>query len=287
MQLLERRVLPHTSRLQLVGHRGGSREHQLWGLQADLHDAFDEWAPDIALAFDPADVDADIVVMLAGATVPTDAGAAIDREALARENAALFHSYADALAARDQPPFVVMQSNPVELGVRILADALGDRQVLGAGAWSDSLRFAHEIADDLDVNRRDVFAYMLGMHGDNLVPLWSRIDVRGMSREEIDAYIARTRGGHTLAELPERIRAAKAQMIAMIQENRLAQAHDFVTSLPADLRAAIKPFFTHFTAGHTTEAVTARAAADIVAALVAGASMALPAQVQEIGRAHV
>ena len=40
MQLIEARVLPASARLQLVGHRGGESEHELWGLRADLQDAF-------------------------------------------------------------------------------------------------------------------------------------------------------------------------------------------------------------------------------------------------------
>ena len=53
--------------------------------------------------------------------------------------------------------------------------------------------------------------------------------------------------------------------------------------MPPDLRAAVKPFFTHFTAGHTTEVVTAHAVADIVAALVAGEQRVFPAQVALAG----
>ena len=45
MQLLERRIVPTTNRLQLVGHLGGASENELWGLQADMQDAFSEWAP--------------------------------------------------------------------------------------------------------------------------------------------------------------------------------------------------------------------------------------------------
>jgi malate dehydrogenase len=283
MQMLERQIVPSTSRLQLIGRRGGASENALWGVRSDLRDAFDDWAPTIDLGFGPEEVDADIVVMLAGASVSNDPGVSVDREGLARGNADIFEAYAHALAASEREPLVIVQSNPVELAVGIFAEHLHPQRVIGTGAWSDTLRFAREIASDLGVSRRDVFAHMLGTHGDNLVPLWSAVDVRGLSRDEVEGYIERTRGGHSLAELPDRIRAARAEMLEMVRSGRIAEAYGYVSNLPADLRAAVKPFFTHFTALRTTEAVTARAAADLVEAFIEGSSLAVPAQVQLSG----
>ena len=45
------------------------------------------------------------------------------------------------------------------------------------------------------------------------------------------------------------------------------------------VRAAIKPFFTHFTAGRTTELATAHAVTDVVGFIGSGMKMAIPAQV--------
>ena len=283
MQLLERQIVPSTNRLQLIGHRGGASENALWGVRSDLRDAFDDWAPTIDLGFGPEEVDADIVVMLAGTSVSTDPGASIDREGLARGNAEIFEAYARALAASPRESLVIVQSNPVELAVGIFADHLDPQRVIGTGAWSDTLRFSREIASDLGVSRRDVFAHMLGTHGDNLVPLWSAVGVRGISRDQVDAYIERTRGGHSLAELPDRIRAARSEMLDMVRSSQIERAYAYVSELPADVRAAVKPFFTHFTALRTTEAVTARAAADLVSAFIEGISLAVPAQVQLAG----
>ena len=64
----------------------------------------------------------------------------------------------------------------------------------------------------------------------------------------------------------------------------MRDAYDLTRSLPVDLRVAVKPFFTSFTSGRTTEAVTAHAAADIVAAVVECRWQAVPAQVADPGR---
>jgi len=56
-------------------------------------------------------------------------------------------------------------------------------------------------------------------------------------------------------------------------------AFEFIQGLPPDIRAAVKPFFTHFTAGRTTELATAHAVVDVVGFLVRGEQAAIPAQV--------
>ena len=67
--LAHQKLLPATGRLQLVGHAGGPSEQTLPGIAADLADAFAEDIPEIDLAFSPADVLGDIIILAAGATV--------------------------------------------------------------------------------------------------------------------------------------------------------------------------------------------------------------------------
>lgn len=283
MQLLEGRVLPASARLQLVAHRGGESEHELWGLRADLQDAFADWAPSIELAFSPSEVNAEIVVMMAGATVSLDPGAPVDRLALGRLNAQMFAEYAEALAKLPESPMVIVQSNPVELGVHIFAQHLPAERVLGAAGWSDTLRFRHELAVEFGVPRTRVSALVLGQHGDHLVPIWSSIQVQGIAAEEVSAGIGRIRRGRHLCDLPQEVPAERAAMIDLISQDRIHDAYERVKALPVDLRVAVKPFFTAFTSGRTTEIVTARAAVDIVAAIFNGTAMSIPAQVASGG----
>jgi malate dehydrogenase len=134
-QLLDRRILPTSGHLQLVSHQGGHSADELWGLRADLEDAFVDNAPSVEVVPEPSAIDADLVVMLAGATVSTDPNATIDRTVLGHINRQIFEEYADALASRPGfPPTVVVQSNPVELGVQVFAERLGRQRVLGTAA---------------------------------------------------------------------------------------------------------------------------------------------------------
>lgn len=278
-QVLQRQIVPTTDRLQLVGHGGGLSERELWGLRSDLEDAFGDWSPKVELAVDPASVDADLVVMLAGRTVSLDPGEPVDRAELARHNAELFHEYAVELGRRPSPPLVIVQSNPVELGVRIFAEHLPRHHVLGAAAWSDTLRFRRELAVELGVPRRDVAAFVLGEHGDHIVPIWSAIRARGVDADVLRAVVERDRAGRDLAELAGEVARARGALMDRIRADDVAGAWDFVQSLPADLRIAVKPYFTNFTSGRTTEAVTAHAVADLVEAFVDGVWRTLPAQV--------
>jgi len=242
-QLLEQRILPASSRLQLVGHRGGRSEHELWGLRADLEDAFVDNAPAIEVIFSPSEIDADLVLMLAGATISTDPNTPVDRAALGHTNLQIFVECAEALANLSGPkPTVIVQSNPVELGVKVFADRLGRHLVLGAGAWSDTLRFRAEIAAELGVNRTNVNAMVLGQHGDNAIPIWSQVQVRGVSEADVEAMKKRILSGRTLADFPREVRASKAHMLELVQQGNVKEAYKLVQSLPPGLRATVKPF---------------------------------------------
>lgn len=163
-QLIERRVLPPTSRLQLVGRRGGGSERAAHGLRADLIDAYDEHAPLIDVALDPADV---------------------------------------------------VVSNPVELGVRVLADALGRHRVIGMGAWLDTLRFRREIAVSSGLRRHRIGGFVGGAHGPDLVPLWSTVRISGLDPAERRAVVDRLRGARSLDGFDAEIARAQRELLSL------------------------------------------------------------------------
>jgi malate dehydrogenase len=279
--MLERRMLAPDQRLQLVGHRGGASEHELHGLRADLRDAFADHAPTIELVYEVADLDADIVVMLAGATIPSDAHAHADRLALARTNLSVFTAYADAIATRPGPaPLVLVQSNPVELGVAVFARALGRHRVVGVGAHSDTMRFRRELADSHGLDRSAISAFVLGQHGDYFVPAWSGVQIEGLDAASTAAAITAHRNGRNLTDLPDEIVAHRGALLGLVADSEVHEAFARVAELPPDLRAALKPFLVHFTAGHTTEIVTAHAVAEVLAVALEDRTAVLSLQVE-------
>ena len=280
VQLLDREILSPDARLQLVAHHGGLSEFEVHGLRADLRDAFADTAPAIELIDQPEQLDADILVMLAGSTVPTDPTQNVDRVALARTNLRIFSAFANEISRRNEPPpLVVVQSNPVELGVEVFSRVIDRHLVVGAGAYSDTIRFRREIADSLGVRRTDVTAMMLGQHGDNLIPAWSQVSVNGISPDEIAAWIAMQRDGRSLDQLAAEIVAHRSELLSYVANRDVHGAFARVAELPPEIRAAVKPFLVHTTAGHTTEIVTAHSVADIIDIVVNGESTVLPLQV--------
>lgn len=275
-QLAERGVLPHTSTLHLIGHAGGAHESELWGLRADLRDAFADTAPLIEVGTDVAQTGADLVVMMAGATVTRETS---DRAALAETNRRIFGESAEAVSTMNGEPIVVIQSNPVELAMHLFSSAVPRHRLIGAAAWSDSLRFRRELATDLGVRRPQVQADMWGQHGDHLVPIWSGVHARGVSEQHFADVVGTAREGRSLADLPDEIPAARTRMLNLVNSGDVPGAYDFIQTQPADIRAAIKPFFTHFTAGRTTELATAHSVVDLVAFIVGGHRRVVPAQV--------
>jgi len=278
-QLVERQVLPTTSRLQLVGRPGGASGRAVHGLRADLVDAYDEHAPVLDVALDPADVVADVVVVAAGRTaVPRSDGLPASRAELAAENAAVFRAYADALAEHGSgSEVVVVVSNPVELGVAVMAQRLGRHRVIGMGAWLDTLRFRREIAVQLGVRRHRVGGFVGGQHGDDAVPLWSTVRISGLDVAERRRAVARLRGDRTLATFPAEVTAAKAALLDVAATD-MAAAFALIDTWPPDLRALARPWMTH-QSGAKTATGTASATIDLLDTVLDGRDIVVAGQV--------
>ncbi|KAL6261643.1 hypothetical protein P5V15_006731 [Pogonomyrmex californicus] len=78
-------------------------------------------------------------------------------------------------------------SNPVDIltWVTWKLSGLPVHQVLGSGTHLDSARFRYLIADRLGIAPRSVQAYIIGEHGNSMVPLWSGVNVAGVQFRDI------------------------------------------------------------------------------------------------------
>jgi len=284
--LIERRVVPSTSRLQLVGRDGGESGRAVHGLRTDLIDAHDEHAPLIDVGLAPEDVVADVVVVAAGRTASTKPGELITREELAAENRAVFEAYAAALAEHGSGhEVVIVVTNPVELGVSILARELGRHRVIGMGAWLDTLRFRRELAQSLGIRRQRVGGYVVGQHGDAMVPLWSTVRIRGLDDDEQARALTALRGPRSLDDFASEVAAAKARLEEREREG-IASAFAEIESWPPDIRAVVRPYLTHQSGAKTANG-TAAATADLVDTVLDGRDIVVAGQVALEGEALV
>ena len=281
MQLLATGVVGTGERLQLVGHRGGASEVGIFGLMIDLLDAYAHRGPIIEPVLDGEQLDADVAIMVAGATPSDDPAVNANRDVVARTNLPVFEHYAQMLhdfGTKDE--LVIVQSNPVELAVQVFSERLGRHRVVGAGSYNDSLRFRREVAAGFDngATAPVVTGFVLGEHGAHAVPVWSSVRAGGTVPGTWEAHVQQVRSTFPLAELPAHVATSKAHLGELIAEHRAVEAVDFVASLTPDVRCLVKPWIAHW-AGRTSTA-TAHSAVDIVATIQTGHRVVLPLQVE-------
>jgi malate dehydrogenase len=147
-----------------------------------------------------------IVIVTAG--LPRKPG--MSRDDLLKKNTEIVQGVAREIAARCPDAIVLVVSNPLDVMSYVTLKTTGfDRKrVIGMAGVLDTARFRSFIALELDVSVRDVSAFVLGGHGDSMVPLPRYSTVAGiplphlLSEERIEALVDRTRnGGGEIVEL--------------------------------------------------------------------------------------
>ncbi|HEX7592227.1 MAG TPA: malate dehydrogenase, partial [Candidatus Limnocylindrales bacterium] len=106
-------------------------------------------------------------------------------------------------AAQSPDAFIIIVTNPLDAMVHVALEVSGfpRERVIGMAGILDSARFRTFIAQELGVSVIDVSAFVLGGHGDTMVPLPRFSTVAGiplpelMSAEKIEALATRTRNG--------------------------------------------------------------------------------------------
>lgn len=286
-QIVSERLLDHNERLVLVGNAAGASARSAYGLAADLTDAYAEICPAIEVVLDPAGIQADLIVVAAGATPkPVPGSAPQNRDGLAEANAKVFRRYAKAIAENGHGhEIVVCIANPVELAVGIFAQHLGRERVVGMGAFLDSLRFRQEIAASLGIRRQRIHAFVAGEHGSLTVPLWSGVHAYGYSEDELSEALKFIRKGVYAENLWETIAKAQAELGVLIQSGRVQEAYAVVDQYPPDIRVVTRPFVTHYS-GAKTVIGTARATMEFIRTITQGADVLVSGQVALDGEAY-
>ncbi|MDG2272838.1 MAG: hypothetical protein P8L39_11075 [Halioglobus sp.] len=283
IHLLRAGLLRRGDVLQLVGHGEVSTARKLLAMRVDLLDGFDEVQPEIEVVSSLDAIEGDIIVMTAGSTISPDYPT---RRDLAAANKPLFEDFATAVATHGcGREIIVVVSNPVELAVDVVARRIDRHRVLGMGAQQDSLRFARALADDLGVHRTRVHAWVLGEHGDGMVPIWSGVQLLGADPKESSKRVLKLRDGTQLKHFDARIQAARSAVMTLMNEGDIEASYQAVHQLSPDLRILIEPFITHHCLNATANA-TANATCDLVQALTTGRDSIVAAQVKLARETH-
>jgi malate dehydrogenase len=127
----------------------------------------------------------------------------MSRDDLMAKNAGIVGSVVKQAAAVSPGAIIIVVTNPLDAMCHVALKASGfpPERVIGMAGVLDSARFRAFIAAELEVSVRDIRAFVLGGHGDTMVPLPRYSTVGGvpitelMSAERIEQLVERTRNG--------------------------------------------------------------------------------------------
>ena len=147
---------------------------------------------------------ADVIIVTAG--VARKPG--MSRDDLLGINLKVMKAVGEGIKNNAPNAFVICITNPLDAMVWALREFSGlpHHMVVGMAGVLDSARFSHFIADEFQVSVRDVNTFVLGGHGDTMVPVVQYSTVAGIpvpdlieqgrsTKERIDAIVQRTRSG--------------------------------------------------------------------------------------------
>ncbi len=147
---------------------------------------------------------ADVCIVTAG--VPRKPG--MSRDDLLGINLKVMKAVGEGIAQYAPDAFVICITNPLDAMVWALREFSGlpHQKVVGMAGVLDSARFRHFLAEEFKVSVEDVTAFVLGGHGDTMVPVIEYSTVAGIpvpdlikmgwsTQERIDAIVQRTRSG--------------------------------------------------------------------------------------------
>ena len=147
---------------------------------------------------------ADVCIVTAG--VARKPG--MSRDDLLGINLKVMKSVGEGIAKHAPNAFVICITNPLDAMVWALREFSGmpKNKICGMAGILDSARFRHFLADEFKVSVKDVTAFVLGGHGDTMVPLIRYSTVAGIplpdmvkmgwtTQEKLDAIVQRTRDG--------------------------------------------------------------------------------------------
>ena len=130
--------------------------------------------------------DADIVMITAGAA-QREGESRLD---LLKRNARVLEAVVPQAVRYNPNAILLIATNPVDIMSYVAwkASGLSPEHVIGSGTVLDTARFRFLLSRRLDVDPRNIHAYVIGEHGDSEVPIWSRASVAGIPLDDYCRY---------------------------------------------------------------------------------------------------
>src|SRR3984957_1657234 len=176
--------------------------------------------------------DADVVIVTAG--VPRKPG--MSRDDLIGINTGIVKAAGEGIKKHAPNAFVIVITNPLDVMVWVMQQVTGfpPKRVVGMAGVLDSSRFKTCLAMEFNVSVEDVYACVLGGHGDSMVPMVRYSSVGGIplpdlvkmgwtTKERIDQIVQRTRDGG--AEIVKLLKTGSAFYAPAASAIRMAESY--------------------------------------------------------------
>jgi malate dehydrogenase len=176
--------------------------------------------------------DADVVICTAG--IARKPG--MSRDDLLSTNCKVISTVGAAIKQHCPKAFVIVITNPLDAMVAVMREASGlpHNRVVGMAGVLDSARFRFFLAEEFKVSVEDVTAFVLGGHGDTMVPLIRYSTVAGIplpdlvkmgwtTKERLDKILQRTRDGG--AEIVGLLKTGSAYYAPAAAAVQMAESH--------------------------------------------------------------
>lgn len=177
---------------------------------------------------------ADVIIVTAG--VPRKPG--MSRDDLLSINSSVMRSVGAGIKKYAPNAFVIVVTNPLDVMVWVLQQESGlpPERVVGMAGVLDSARFRYFLAEEFNVSVEDVTAFVLGGHGDTMVPLVRYSTIAGIpvpdlikmgwtTSVRIDAIVQRTRDGG--AEIVNLLKSGSAFYAPAASALQMAESYLF------------------------------------------------------------
>ncbi len=177
---------------------------------------------------------ADVCIVTAG--VARKPG--MSRDDLVNINTGIIQKVAEGIKANAPNAFVIVITNPLDAMVYVMQKATGFKtnKVVGMAGVLDSSRFSFFLSEALGVAIEDITTFVLGGHGDDMVPLTRFATVAGVplpelvkmgwiTQEKVDAIVDRTRKGG--GEIVNLLKTGSAYYAPASSAIAMAESHLF------------------------------------------------------------
>ncbi len=175
---------------------------------------------------------ADVIIVTAG--VPRKPG--MSRDDLVAINTGIIKTVGENIKKHAPNAFVIVITNPLDAMVYVMQKVSGlpANKVVGMAGVLDSSRFAFFLAEALNVSISDINAFVLGGHGDTMVPVVGYTTISGiplpefvrlgwLKQDALDKIIQRTRDGG--AEIVNLLKTGSAFYAPAASAIRMAEAY--------------------------------------------------------------